>query len=155
MIIWAKRSVITVIVFYTTEKANALMADICINILTIQGRLNMYTDGAWIKMTAHRQDGREDRYRKLSDAKAWLIKLQKDGRGYSSIRTVRGVVRPAFQMAADYDLIRKNPFEFQPATGPTLFQILWRNLHFVPYRSPDIGICWLNYIWPWFRKPDN
>lgn len=53
---------------------------------------------------------------KLSDAKAWLIKLQKDGRGYSSIRTVRGVVRPAFQMAADDDLIRKNPFEFQLAT---------------------------------------
>ncbi len=53
---------------------------------------------------------------KLSDAKAWLIKLQKDGRGYSSIKTVRGVVRPAFQMAADDDLIRKNPFDFQMAT---------------------------------------
>lgn len=53
---------------------------------------------------------------KLSDAKAWLIKLQKDGRGYSSIRTVRGVVRPAFQMAMDDDYIRKNPFEFQLAT---------------------------------------
>ena len=33
---------------------------------------------------------------KQSDAKAWLIKLQKDGRGYSTIHTVRGVVRPAF-----------------------------------------------------------
>lgn len=53
---------------------------------------------------------------KLSDAKAWLIKLQKDGRGYSSIKTVRGVVRPAFQMAMDDDCIRKNPFEFQLAT---------------------------------------
>ncbi len=53
---------------------------------------------------------------KLSDAKGWLIKLQKDGRGYSSIKTVRGVVRPAFQMAADDDLIRKNPFDFQLAT---------------------------------------
>ena len=53
---------------------------------------------------------------KLSDAKAWLIKLQKDGRGYSSIKTVRGVVRPAFQMAMDDDYIRKNPFEFQLAT---------------------------------------
>lgn len=50
---------------------------------------------------------------KLSDAKAWLIKLQDDGRGYSTIHTVRGVVRPAFQMAVDDDLIRKNPFEFQ------------------------------------------
>lgn len=53
---------------------------------------------------------------KLSDAKSWLIKLQKDGRGYSSIKTVRGVVRPAFQMAVDDDLIRKNPFDFQLAT---------------------------------------
>ena len=53
---------------------------------------------------------------KLSDAKAWLIKLQDDGRGYSSIHSIRGVVRPAFQMAVDDDLIRKNPFEFQLCT---------------------------------------
>lgn len=52
---------------------------------------------------------------KLSDAKEWLIKLQADGRGYSTIHTVRGVVRPAFQMAVDDDLIRKNPFEFMLA----------------------------------------
>lgn len=53
---------------------------------------------------------------KLSDAKLWLIKLQDDGRGYSTIHTVRGVVRPAFQMAMDDDLIRRNPFEFQLST---------------------------------------
>lgn len=53
---------------------------------------------------------------KLSDAKEWLIKLQDDGRGYSTIHTVRGVVRPAFQMALDDDLIRRNPFEFQLST---------------------------------------
>ena len=53
---------------------------------------------------------------KLSDAKGWLIKLQSDGRGYSTIHSVRGVVRPVFQMAVDDDLIRKNPFEFQLAT---------------------------------------
>lgn len=52
----------------------------------------------------------------LSDAKAWLIKLQKDGRGYSTIHSIRGVVRPAFQMAVDDDLIRKNPFAFELAT---------------------------------------
>ncbi|MBS7298211.1 MAG: site-specific integrase [Eubacteriales bacterium] len=51
---------------------------------------------------------------KLSDAKEWLIKLQnEDGRSYSSIHTIRGVLRPAFQVAVDDDLIRKNPFEFQ------------------------------------------
>jgi len=53
---------------------------------------------------------------KLSDAKAWLIKLQADGRGYSSIHSIRSVVRPAFQMAVDDDLLLKNPFEFQLAT---------------------------------------
>ncbi len=53
---------------------------------------------------------------KLSDAKGWLIKLQSDGRGYSTIHSVRGVVSSAFQMAVDDDLIRKNPFEFQLAT---------------------------------------
>lgn len=53
---------------------------------------------------------------KLSDAKEWLIKLQSDGRGYSSIHSIRGVVRPAFQMAVDDDLLVKNPFEFQLAT---------------------------------------
>lgn len=53
---------------------------------------------------------------KLSNAKAWLIKLQKDGRGYSTIHSVRGVVRPAFEMAVQDDLIRKNPFGFELAT---------------------------------------
>ena len=53
---------------------------------------------------------------KLSDAKTWLIKLQDDGKGYSSVHSIRGVVRPAFQMAVDDDLINKNPFEFKLAT---------------------------------------
>lgn len=51
---------------------------------------------------------------RISDAKTWLIDLQKkDGRGYSSIHSIRGVLRPAFQLAVDDDLIRKNPFSFQ------------------------------------------
>ncbi len=54
---------------------------------------------------------------RLSDAKAWLIKLQQvDGRGYSSIHSIRGVLRLAFQMAVDDDLIRKNPFGFELAS---------------------------------------
>ena len=52
----------------------------------------------------------------MSDAKEWLIKLQDDGRGYSSIHSIRGVLRPAFQIAEDDNLIHKNPFEFQLAT---------------------------------------
>ena len=45
---------------------------------------------------------------KTSDAKLFLIKLQSDGRGYSTVKTVRGVLRPAFQMAVDDDIIVKN-----------------------------------------------
>ena len=54
---------------------------------------------------------------RISDAKEWLIKLQRmDGKGYSTIRTIRGVLRPAFQLAVDDDLIRKNPFGFELAS---------------------------------------
>lgn len=53
---------------------------------------------------------------KISDAKAWLIQLQKKGRGFSTIRTIRGILRPAFQLAVDDDVIRKNPFGFELAT---------------------------------------
>ncbi len=52
---------------------------------------------------------------KTSDAKIFLINMQKNGRGYSTIHTVRGVLRPAFQMAADDDILVKNPFGFQLA----------------------------------------
>ena len=42
---------------------------------------------------------------KTSDAKLFLIKLQQeDGKSYSSIHTIRGVLRPAFQMAVDDDI---------------------------------------------------
>ena len=53
---------------------------------------------------------------RISDAKLWLIQMQKSGRGYSSIHTIRGVLRPAFQIAVDDDVLLKNPFEFQLAT---------------------------------------
>ena len=54
---------------------------------------------------------------KLSDARLWLIRLQKEqGKSYSAIHSIRGVVRPAFRMAVEDDLIRKNPFDFELAT---------------------------------------
>ena len=39
--------------------------------------------------------------------------MKNRGRGCSAIHTIRGVVRPAFQMAVDDEIIRNNPFEFQ------------------------------------------
>ena len=53
---------------------------------------------------------------KTSEAKKWLIGLQDGGRSYSSIHSIRGVVRPAFAMAVEDDLLRKNPFEFELAS---------------------------------------
>lgn len=51
---------------------------------------------------------------RTSDAKLFLIKLQQeDGKSYSSIHTIRGVLRPAFQLAVDDDILVKNPFDFQ------------------------------------------
>lgn len=50
---------------------------------------------------------------KPSDAKLWFMKLQKDGRGYSTITSVRGVVKPAFQMAYEEEILRRNPFDFK------------------------------------------
>ena len=52
---------------------------------------------------------------KTSDAKLFLIKLQSDGRRHSSVKTIRGVLRPAFQMAVDDDCLQKNPFGFELA----------------------------------------
>lgn len=51
------------------------------------------------------------------DAKNWLIYLQDVlGKSYSAIHSIRGVLRPAFQLAEEDDLIRRNPFNFELAT---------------------------------------
>ena len=43
---------------------------------------------------------------KTSDAKLFLIKMQQeDKRGYSTVKSVRGVLRSAFQMAVDDDVV--------------------------------------------------
>lgn len=50
---------------------------------------------------------------KVSDAQKWIMKLHSDGKGYSTITSVRGVVKPAFQMAYNEDIIRRNPYNFK------------------------------------------
>lgn len=52
---------------------------------------------------------------KTSDAKLFLIGLQAGGKRYSTVKTVRGVLRPAFQMAVDDDILGKKPFGFELA----------------------------------------
>ena len=54
---------------------------------------------------------------RTSDAKLWLISLQEEKKkSYSTIHNIRGVLRPAFRIAVDDDLIPKNPFDFELAT---------------------------------------
>lgn len=56
---------------------------------------------------------------KQSDAKEYIISLQQcgrpDGTGYNrgSVDAVIKVLRPAFKMAVNDDLVRKNPFDFK------------------------------------------
>lgn len=50
---------------------------------------------------------------KVSDAQRWMIKLQEDGKGYSTLTSIRGVVKPAFQMAYNEEIVRRNPFNFK------------------------------------------
>lgn len=47
------------------------------------------------------------------DAKLWISNLQKNGKSYSSIHTIRGVLRPAFQLAVESNYIFINPFNFE------------------------------------------
>lgn len=57
-------------------------------------------------------DVRIDKIREI-DAQQFLIKLQQeDGKSFSSIHSIRGVLRPAFKLAVKNDYIRKSPFEF-------------------------------------------
>lgn len=50
---------------------------------------------------------------KVSDAKLWFMKLQRDGKRYCTITNIRGVVKPAFDLAWDEEIIRRNPFDFK------------------------------------------
>ncbi len=60
-------------------------------------------------------DKRIDKIR-TSEAKMWLISLQTEkGKSYSAIHTIRGVLRPAFRMAVEDDILAKNPFDFEMA----------------------------------------
>lgn len=48
-----------------------------------------------------------------SEAKAWMKKLfYEDGYGYNTLTAIKGVVAPAFRMAYEEDVIKRNPFDF-------------------------------------------
>lgn len=49
---------------------------------------------------------------RISDVKSWFIELHTDGISYKTISLLRCLVKPAFQMAIDDNLLIKNPFSF-------------------------------------------
>lgn len=56
---------------------------------------------------------REVKSIRLSDAKGWFVALHDGGMKQNTIGVVQSVIRPAFEMAVDDDMIRKNPFKFK------------------------------------------
>ena len=50
---------------------------------------------------------------RISDGKLFIIHLYDEGFAYGTIASIRGVLKPAFQMAYAEDIIRKNPFDFR------------------------------------------
>lgn len=76
---------------------------------------------------------------KVSDAKLWFIKMHNDGRGYSTITSVRGVVKPAFQMAYEEEIIRRNPFDFK-------LDVIPNDSKKREALSPKQQEIWMNYI---------
>ncbi len=50
---------------------------------------------------------------KVSDAKLWFIDLQSRGFRYCTITNIRGVVKPAFDLAWEEEIVRRNPFVFK------------------------------------------
>ena len=53
------------------------------------------------------------RHVKLSDAKSWFVSLHDRGYKQNTIGVMQCVVRPAFEMAVDDDILRKDPFKFK------------------------------------------
>ena len=64
---------------------------------------------------------------KTSDAKLFLIKLQQDGKDYSTIKTVRGVLRPAFQMAVEKMVDEYTEFLFLDKDGMPEVAMHWEH----------------------------
>lgn len=78
---------------------------------------------------------------KMSDAKLWLIKLHNDGRGYSTLTSIKGVLRPAFRMAYQEDVVRKNPFDF------AITSVVPNDSKKREALTPVETALWMSFIW--------
>lgn len=78
-------------------------------------RYNTEVGYNFVKNLLGKQDfsGRQVNTITTSDGKLFFIDLHDIGYSYSTITTVRGVLRPAFEMAVEDNIIRRNPFSFR------------------------------------------
>lgn len=77
---------------------------------------------------------------KMPDDQKWIIKMYNDGKGYSTLASICGVVKPAFQMACNEDAIRKNPFDFK------ITDVVPNNSKKREALTEDEQIEWLSFI---------
>ncbi len=77
---------------------------------------------------------------RVSDVQLWLAQLQKNGKGYSTITSVRGVLKPAFQMACDEDVLLKNPFQFN------LSDVIVNDSKHREAMTPEEQRIWMTFI---------
>ena len=77
---------------------------------------------------------------KTSDAKEWFIDLQSRGFRYCTITNIRGVVKPAFDMAEEEEVIRRNPFRFK-ITEAIVNDTVPRNA-----LTPEQEAIWMGFI---------
>ena len=89
---------------------------------------------------------------KTSDAKLFLIKLQQeDGKSYSSIHTIRGVLRPDFQMAVDDDngmplvaMHWQHRFNHMVGRYNDIYRVQMPNILHLMYADTPIARIWQN-----------
>lgn len=68
----------------------------------------------WIKKLREDPFGhRRIRDVKMSEAKNWLLKLNSNGLAFNSLKQIRGILKPAFEMGVQDDILHKNPFNFK------------------------------------------
>lgn len=49
---------------------------------------------------------------KMSEVKQWFVELTMRGLSRSTLKQIRGIMRPAYEMALQEDVVHKNPFNF-------------------------------------------
>ena len=77
---------------------------------------------------------------RVSDAQLWFTRLQREGKGYSTITSIKGVLKPAFQMACNEDILAKNPFQFNTT------DVIINNSQHRDAMTREEQEIWMNFI---------